>query len=343
MKISTVPTDTEHELVLLGEDQASGYRGIIAVHSTRLGPAVGGTRLWTYATLDEALSDALRLSRGMTFKNAAAGLALGGGKSVILKPEGAFDRGILFRAHGRFVNSLGGRYITAEDVGSSPADMAMVRQETPHAAGLLELSGDPSPVTARGVFRSIEAAAIHRWGSPDLRGRSVALQGCGNVGLHLARELSAAGASLIVADVSAQAIGRLLRQLKARVVDPRHIHSAAADIFAPCALGGTLNSGTIPELRCEIVAGAANNQLLQPADAERIEARGILYVPDFIANAGGVINGSRELLGWARERALARVDAIYDTTLEIFRLAKALKLTTAAAAETVALERLKGS
>lgn len=343
MKISTVATDTDHELVQLGEDEESGYRGIIAVHSTRLGPSVGGTRLWSYASLDEALSDALRLSRGMTFKNAAAGLALGGGKSVILKPAGNFDRETLFRAHGRFVNSLGGRYITAEDVGSSPADMALVRKETPHAAGLLELSGDPSPVTARGVFRAIEAAAFHRWGRADLGGRVVALQGCGNVGYHLARELFAAGAVLTVADVNAQAMARLLREIKATAVDPRHVHSAAADIFAPCALGGTLNSGTIPELRCEIVAGAANNQLLEPADAGRIEARGILYVPDFIANAGGVINGSRELLGWARERALAKVDGIYDTTLEIFRLASAQGLTTAAAAETVALERLKRS
>jgi leucine dehydrogenase len=343
VKISTVATGTEHEIVQLGEDAESGYRGIIAVHSTRLGPAVGGTRLWSYPTIEEALSDALRLSRGMTFKNAAAGLALGGGKSVILKPAGAFDREMLFRAHGRFVNSLGGRYITAEDVGSSPADMAMVRKETPHAAGLVELSGDPSPVTARGVFRSIQAAAFHRWGSADLGGRRVGLQGSGNVGYHLARELSAAGASLIVADVNAQATERVVRELKATIVDPRQIHSAAADIYAPCALGGILNSGTIPELRCEIISGAANNQLLEAADADRIEARGILYVPDFIANAGGVINGSRELLGWAREPALARVEAIYDTTLEIFRLASSLGITTAAAAERMALQRLQGS
>lgn len=341
MKISNVATGTDHEMVQLAEDAECGYRGIIAIHSTRLGPAVGGTRLWSYDSLEEALSDALRLSRGMTFKNAAAGLALGGGKSVILKPSGAFDREMLFRAHGRFVDSLGGRYITAEDVGSSPADMAIMRQETPHAAGLAELSGDPSPVTARGVFRSIEAAAFHRWGSSVLRGRRVALQGCGNVGYHLGRELFAAGASLTVADVNAPASARIARELKATVVDPRHIHSTDTDIYAPCALGGTLNSGTIPELHCEIIAGAANNQLLEAADAERIEARGILYVPDFIANAGGVINGTRELLGWDRERALAKVEAIYDTTLEIFRLAAALGITTAAAADQVALERLK--
>ena len=343
MKISTVATATDHESVQLGEDDSCGYRGIIAVHSTKLGPAVGGTRLWSYGSLEEALFDALRLSRGMTFKNAAAGLALGGGKSVILKPAGAFDREKLFRAHGRFVNSLGGRYITAEDVGSSPADMATIRRETPHAAGLLELSGDPSPVTAHGVFRSIQAAALHRWGIAGLRGRTVALQGCGNVGYHLARELSADGASLIVADVNPLAVERLERECNATAVDPRNIHAVSADIYAPCALGGVLNSGTIPELRCEIISGAANNQLLEPADADRIEARGILYVPDFIANAGGVINGTRELLGWAPERALARVDAIYDTTLEIFRLASGLGLTTAAAAERIALERLQGS
>jgi leucine dehydrogenase len=279
----------------------------------------------------------------MTFKNAAAGLALGGGKSVILKPPGNFDREVLFRAHGRFVNSLNGRYITAEDVGSSPADMAIMRKETPHAAGLAELSGDPSPVTARGVFRSIQAAALYRWGSSDLGGRQVALQGCGHVGYHLARELASAGALLIVADVNAQATSRVVRELKATVVDPRHIHAAVTHVYAPCALGGTLNSGTIPELRCEIIAGAANNQLLEAADADRLEARGILYVPDFIANAGGVINGTRELLGWDRERAEAKVEAIYDTTLEIFRLASSLGITTAAAAERVALERLQGS
>ena len=330
-------------MVQLGEDAECGYRGIIAIHSTRLGPAVGGTRLWSYDSFDEALSDALRLSRGMTFKNAAAGLALGGGKSVILKPSGAFDREMLFRAHGRFVDSLGGRYITAEDVGSSPADMAIMRQETPHAAGLAELSGDPSPVTARGVFRSIEAAAFHRWGSSALQGRRVALQGCGNVGYHLARELFAAGASLTVADVNAPAAARIARELQATVVDPRQIHSTAADIYAPCALGGVLNSGTIPELHCEIIAGAANNQLLEAADAERIEARDILYVPDFIANAGGVINGTRELLGWDRERALAKVEAIYDTTLQIFRLATSHGITTAAAAEQVALARLQAA
>ena len=340
MKISTVATGTEHEMVQLAEDADCGYRAIIAIHSTRLGPAVGGTRLWSYDSVDAALSDALRLSRGMTFKNAAAGLALGGGKSVILKPAGAFDRERLFRAHGRFVHSLGGRYMTAEDVGSSPADMVVMREETPHVAGLPELSGDPSPVTARGVFRSIQAAAVHRWGTSELAGRTVALQGCGNVGYHLARELFAAGALLIVADVNPQATTRIAGELKASITDTRHIHSVAADIYAPCALGGILNSGTIPELRCQIISGAANNQLLEPADADRIEARGILYVPDFIANAGGVINGTRELLGWARETAMARVEAIYQTTLDIFRLAQSQGITTAAAAEQVALDRL---
>ena len=340
VKISTVSTDTDHEMVQLAEDPACGYRAIIAIHSTRLGPAVGGTRLWSYESVDEALSDALRLSRGMTFKNAAAGLALGGGKSVILKPRGAFDREQLFRAHGRFVNSFGGRYMTAEDVGSSPADMVVMRTETPHVAGLPELSGDPSPVTARGVFRAIQAAAFHRWNSSDLRGRRVAIQGCGNVGYHLARELSVAGASLVVADVNGQATARAAHDFKAEIVDPRQIHQVGADIFSPCALGGTLNSGSIPELECKVIAGAANNQLLEPADADRIEARGILYVPDFIANAGGVINGTRELLQWDRDRAWAKVEAIYDTTLLIFERAQSQGITTAEAAERVALERI---
>jgi leucine dehydrogenase len=340
MKISAIQVQSEHEAVLVGEDAALGYRGIIAIHSTVLGPAVGGTRVWSYGSFDEALTDALRLSRGMTYKTAAAGLPLGGGKSVILQ-DGTTDRTELFRAHGRFVHSLGGRYITAEDVGTSPQDMAVVRSETPYAAGLAELSGDPSPVTARGVFRSIEAAAMHRWGSSDLQGRQVSLQGCGQVGYHLANALSLAGARLTVADVNPAATARLVRELGARAVDPGAIHLEPADVFAPCALGGTLNQQTIPGLRCEIVAGAANNQLLEPADAGRLEAKGITYVPDYIANAGGVINGSREILGWSEERARSGVEGIFDTVLEIFQRAEREKTSTAEAADRLAESRLR--
>ncbi len=335
-----LPAGSDHETLLLGEDASAGYRGILAVHSTRLGPAVGGTRLWSYATLEDAVTDVLRLARGMTYKNAAAGLPLGGGKSVILRPEGPLDREKVFQAHGRFIERQGGRYVTAEDVGSTPADMAIVRRETRHVAGLEGLSGDPSPFTARGVFRAIEGAAAYRWGSSDLAGRRFGLQGCGNVGYQLALQLKQAGADLVVADVDPARSERLVREVAAVAVDPRRVHAEILDGFVPCALGGTLNAQTIPQLRCEIVVGAANNQLLAAEDAERLRARGILYVPDYIANAGGVINGSREILGWPEQQAWARLERIRETVLELCAAADRDQVTTAAAADRLALSRL---
>lgn len=341
MKITVLKVESDHELVLLGEDESAGYRGLIAIHSTRLGPAVGGTRVWRYSSQAAALTDVLRLSRGMTYKNAAAGLDLGGGKSVIMLDDGAVDRGSLFRAHGRFVEALSGRYITAEDVGSSPSDMALMREETRHVAGLVGLSGDPSPVTARGVFRAIQATMKHRHGDPGLAGKRVAIQGVGHVGYHLARELAAAGAELIVADLHPQAVERCIGEMGATAASPQSIHTIEAEVFAPCAMGGGLNAGTIGELRCAAVVGAANNQLEEESDGDRLEAREILYAPDYIANAGGVINGSREILGWSAERALARVEGIYDTVLEVFRAAAMNEITTARAADRLAERRLE--
>jgi leucine dehydrogenase len=335
-------TGTEHEEVVLCSDPAAGFRGVIAVHSTALGPAVGGTRLWRYRDDGEAVADALRLSRGMTFKCAVAGVPLGGGKAVVLQNGGAVaDRPALFRALGRFVERFGGRYITAEDVGTTPADLEHVLQETRHVAGLADRSGDPSPATARGVVRALEAAALVRWGSPDLAGRTVALQGCGNVGAHLARELRARGARLVVTDLDRERARAVAAETGADLVDPEAIWDAAADVYAPCALGGVLNAATIPRLRVAIVTGAANNQLAEPADGDRLAERGILYAPDYVANAGGMLSGGRDLLGWSAEETAARIEGIHDTLLEVFRLAERDGVAPHTAADRLAAERLR--
>lgn len=316
------------------------YHGLIAVHNTRLGPAVGGTRLWHYQNDEAAMRDLLRLARGMTYKNALAKIPFGGGKSIIFRPEQPIDRERLFRAHGRFVETFGGSYITAEDVGTSPADMEFVRRETNHVAGLLGKSGDPSPVTARGVFRALQACAKHRWGTNEIKERTVALQGCGHVGYHLASNLHQAGAELIVSDVDAEKVDRVVKEFGAVAVAPDEIYASSADIFAPCALGGILNDETIPQLNVEIVVGGANNQLLEPRHGDELERLGILYAPDYAANAGGMINGCRELLGWEASESAAKLDEIYDTLLDIFRTAEAEDIPTYKAADRLAERRL---
>ncbi|HLL70253.1 MAG TPA: Glu/Leu/Phe/Val dehydrogenase [Pyrinomonadaceae bacterium] len=341
MEIIEHNTGTDHERVVGCRDEASGYRGIIAIHNTRLGPALGGARFWNYASETDALVDVLRLSRGMTYKNALAGLPFGGGKSIIVGDNRTTRRAELFRSHGRFVETLGGGYITAEDVGTSTADMEYVRLETEHVGGLADRSGDPSPVTARGVFRAMQAAARHRWGTDDVDGRRVALQGCGHVGYFLAKELHEAGAKLIVTDVDGERVERVMDECGAERVRPEEIYAVEADIFAPCALGGILNDETIPQLKVEIVSGAANNQLLDARHGEALAARNILYAPDYAANAGGVINGCIELLGWAQAESRAKVEAIYDTLLEIFRLAQSGGIATYKAADQLAEARLQ--
>jgi len=330
-----------YERVLCAEETASEYRGIIAIHSTALGPAAGGTRFWKYDSLDAAIQDALRLARGMTYKNALAELPCGGGKSIIIGNNKTNDREKIFRAHGRFVESLGGKYITAEDVGTSPADMEYVRQETEHVSGLLDGSGDASPRTARGVFRAMQAAARHCWGTDDLAGKTIAIQGCGHVGYYLAGELHRAGARLIVTDVEPERIQKIVSEYGAKSVAAAEIYSVPADIFAPCALGGILNDQTIPQLRVKIVAGGANNQLLEPRHGELLEKRDILYVPDYAANAGGIISGTCiEMLGWDLPRMFAKLDAIYDTLLQIFSIAESEHVPTYQAADRLAEERL---
>src|ERR1051325_8957317 len=329
-----------YERVVCGTDEAAGYEGIVIIHNTALGPAVGGTRYWNYSTEDEAITDGLRLARGMTYKNALAGLPFGGGKSMILRKPDPVDRENLFRAHGRMVNSLGGKYITAEDVGTSPADMEYILKETTYVGGLQGRSGDPSPHTARGVFRAMQAAAKHKWGSDDLAGKTVAIQGCGHVGYFLAGELARVGAKLIVTDVDPAKVKHVVDDHGASGVAPDEIYSATADIFAPCALGGVLNDQTIPQLKTTLVVGAANNQLLEPRHGDLLQQRGVLYAPDYAANAGGVINGcSRELMGWDVAKTLAKTDAIYDTLINIFAMAERENIPTYQAADRLAEER----
>jgi leucine dehydrogenase len=331
-----------YERVVFGSDPAAGYRGIIAVHSTALGPAVGGTRFWKYEDDDRALTDALRLARGMTYKNALAGIPFGGGKSVIIGDNKRTDREPIFRAHGRLVESLGGIYITAEDVGTSTSDMNFVLTETDHVGGLQAKSGDPSPITARGVFRAIQASAKKCWGSDDLAGKTIALQGCGHVGYYLAEWLHKSGARLIVSDVDEERVRRVVADFHATAVATDQIYDVSADIFAPSALGAVLNDRTIPRLKVQIVAGAANNQLEDLRHAAALQSRGILYVPDYAANAGGVIWGlGIERMGWDRERTLKKVDSIYETILSIFHLAEQHSITPAAAADRLAEERFK--
>ncbi len=341
MEIIEKLTNTDHEQVLIGRDPATGYHGIIAIHSTKLGPAVGGTRFWNYATEDEALIDALRLSRGMTYKNALPGLPLGGGKSIIIGDSKASNRESLLRSHGRFVETLKGSYITAEDVGTSPADMEIVRLETQHVAGLLGRSGDPSPFTARGVFRAIQASTKFRWGKDEAAGLTVALQGCGHVGYNLAKLLHDNGARLIASDVNHDNLARVVADFGAEPVAPGEIFSVRADVYAPCALGGVINDRTLPQLQVQIVAGAANNQLLEERHGAMLRDRYILYAPDYVANAGGILNGCIELLGWNADHALQKVDEIYDTTLRIFESAQAQGLTTNQAADRLAEQRLQ--
>ncbi len=340
MKIFDMLAEMGHEEIVLCSDPGCGYRGIIAVHSTRLGPALGGTRFWTYADDEEAIVDALRLSRGMTYKNAVAGLSLGGGKSIIIGDNKTTDRENIFRAHGRFVESLGGRYITAEDVGTSTKDMDFVHMETGHVAGLAGKSGDPSPVTAHGVFRAVQASANRRWGSDSLEGKTVSIQGCGNVGRYLAEELHGAGARLVVSDIDPAKVARVAQATGAIVVEADAIYSVQADIFSPCALGGIINDETIPLLKVEVVAGGANNQLLEDRHGDALEARGILYAPDYVANAGGVINVYGEVEGWDAQRALDKADDIYDTVLRVFEIAEEYKIPTYEAADRVAEQRL---
>jgi leucine dehydrogenase len=330
----------EHEQVSLYADPAAGYRGIIAIHNTQLGPALGGTRFWNYESDEAALTDALRLARGMTYKAAVAGLNLGGGKSVILGDNKIKQREPVFRAHGRHVESLGGRYITAEDVGTSTADMEFIRAETSHVTGLMGKSGDPSPVTAFGVYRGIAACAKFHYGSDALAGKTIAMQGLGHVGYYLAELLYKEGAKLIVTDIDPARVQRVAQEFKATGVAPEEIYGQQADIFAPCALGAVINDETIPQLKVEIVAGGANNVLAEERHGDALEAKSIVYAPDYVINGGGLINVNAELHGWSLERAHNKAGEIYDTILRVFEIAREHRIPSYAAADRLAEQRI---
>lgn len=322
-------------------DQKSGLRALVGIHSTKLGPALGGTRaLNTYATEEEGMIDVLRLAKGMTYKAALAGLPHGGGKAVILLPKKAFDRVALFEAFGRAVESLGGRYITTEDSGTSTDDMEHVRRHTRWAAGLKGASGDPSPVTAFGVVRGIEATAQHLWGSPHLKGARINVLGVGHVGMALVEELHRRGAHVFVSDLNAARVAHAVKQFGATALSDSELHRHEADIFAPCALGGAVNEQTVGLLRVKAVAGAANNQLLEPRHGQILAERGIVYVPDYAINAGGLINVAQEVAGYDREKANVRAGKIFDTITTLLERSKATGQRPEQVADRMVEERL---
>jgi len=333
-----------HEGVHLFSDANSGLKAVIAVHNTARGPAAGGTRLWSYADPKDAVTDALRLSKAMSFKNAMAGLSLGGGKAVILRPDTEFDRKALFEAYGRAVEAVGGKYITAEDVGVSPDDMRIIKTQTDYVAGLDDgpaASGDPSPVTAEGVFRSIKVAVRHAMGRDSLEGLRVAVQGLGHVGYGLCEHLHGAGVHLIVTDINKAVLDRAKVELEAKVVEPEVIHAVEADVFAPCALGGAISEITLPDIKAVVIAGAANNQLATPEMGEACRQRGILYAPDYVVNAGGIINVAAEVSGsydpkWVNEK----LEDLEKTLENVFMLAAEQDLPTNVVADRLARERL---
>jgi leucine dehydrogenase len=333
-----------HQELAVWTDQEAGLTAFIAIHDTTLGPALGGTRIWPHATHDDAIMDVLRLSRAMTYKNAAAGLPMGGGKGLVLADPRTDKTEAMFRSYGRFVESLQGRYITTEDVGATAREMEWISHETKHVVGLPEAlggSGNPSTVTGYGVFQAMRACAVAQWGSDSLTGKTVAIQGFGNVATALAQHLLEAGAKLVVTDIFEDARARAAALPRVEIVEPDTIYDVAADVFAPCALGGVLNEDTIARLQAPIVCGAANNQLRDDADAERLQARGVLWAPDYIANAGGVINVYHEIIGpYDREASLAQTARIFDTTARVLQRAHDEGITTLRAADDIAEQRI---
>ena len=334
-----------HEQVLFCNDKDTGLKAIIAIHNTTLGPALGGTRMWNYNTEADALRDALRLSRGMTYKAAAAGLNLGGGKAVIIGDASKIKSEALLRRFGKFVNSLGGKYITAEDVAINTKDIEYISMETKHVTGLSELlggSGDPSPVTAYGVYISMQAAAFEKWGNNDLNGKKVAVQGVGNVGEHLVKYLAEAGAKVWVADINEQRLNKVAKEFGAEIIDGNKLYDLDCDIYAPCALGATVNDETIKRLKASIICGSANNQLEEETiHGVELKKRGILYAPDFVVNAGGLINVYNEFSGYNRERALKQAEGIYDSVAKIFQISKEQDIPTYSAANQLAESRIE--
>ena len=330
-----------HEQLLFCNDNATGLKAIIAVHSTVLGPALGGTRMWMYNNEMEALNDVLRLSRGMTYKNSISGLNLGGGKAVIIGDARTMKSEALMRRFGKFVNSLAGKYITAEDVGISPIDMTYVNMETNHVVGLPGKSGDPSPVTAHGVYVGMKACAKHQFGSDSLAGKKIAVQGVGHVGEYLVASLAKEGAEVFITDIHEETLNRVSKTYGAKVVGLNEIYDIDMDIYAPCALGATVNDDTLSRLKCSIIAGAANNQLAnETIHGKAVVEKGMIYAPDFALNAGGVINCYSEVKGLSAEWAMGQAEQIYNTIYDIVGRSKTENVPTYQIANKMAEERI---
>ena len=334
-----------HEQIVFCQDERSGLRAIIAVHNTILGPSLGGTRMWSYKSEAEAIKDVLRLSRGMTYKSAISGLNLGGGKAVIIGDARKDKSEALFRRFGKFVDSLGGKYITAEDVGISPRDISYVAMETDHVAGLPIAqggSGDPSPVTAQGVYMGMKGAAKFAYGSDSLAGKKVAVQGVGHVGAYLVEKLVKEGAKVTITDIHEDSIQALTSKFSLDVVKPENIYDVDMDIYAPCALGATVNDETIHKLKCSIIAGAANNQLAQEeVHGKILLEKGIVYAPDFLVNAGGIINCYAEVAGFDSDWSMDETEKIYLTTQEILKKSRDENIPTYLAANRMAEARIE--
>ncbi|SMF82601.1 Glu/Leu/Phe/Val family dehydrogenase [Pseudobacteriovorax antillogorgiicola] len=344
MAIFETLAGTGHEQVVFCNDEATGLKAIIAIHDTTLGPALGGCRMWDYGSEEEALEDVLRLSRGMTYKAAVSGLSLGGGKSVIIGDPKKLKNEAFFRTFGRFVDSLSGRYITAEDVNIRVKDMESVALETPYVTGINSRvggSGDPSPVTAWGVFNGIKASVKHKLGKDSVNGLTVAVQGCGAVGTFLTEFLTQEGAKVFAADLNQDKVKNVVESFGAEAVDLNKIHSLPVDVYAPCALGGILNDNTIPELQTTIVSGGANNQLLDEAKhAAMLKEKGILYAPDYVINAGGLINVYQELQGYDADAARTKAAGIFDTLINIYKESDEQGITTIQASNKIAEDRI---
>jgi leucine dehydrogenase len=334
----------DHEQIIFCHDEVAGLKAIIAIHNTSLGPAIGGTRMWSFASEEEALEDVLSLSRAMTYKAAAAGLNLGGGKAVIIADPKKDKTEALFRSFGRFVQGLGGRYLTAEDVGTTVSDMELVRMETDYVTGIsraLGGSGDPSPVTALGVYEGMKACVKRVMGKDSLDGLTVCVQGVGHVGYNLCQHLHREGVKIVVADVDQDNLRRVSEDFNVQIVATQDIYAMPCDIFAPCALGGIINDDTTAQLRCHIVAGCANNQLKdEERHSKALEKRKILYAPDYVINAGGLINVANELEGYNRERAIAQASGIHDILARIFEISDRERITTVQAANALAERRI---
>ncbi len=344
MELFKYMENDDYEQVVVCQNKQSGLKAIIVIHDTTLGPALGGTRMWMYNSEAAAFEDALRLAKGMTYKNAAAGLNLGGGKTVIIGDPRKDKNEAMFRAFGRYIQGLNGRYITAEDVGTTVDDMDIIHEETDFVTGISQAfgsSGNPSPVTAYGVYVGIKASAKEAFGSDSLEGLTVAVQGVGNVSYSLCSHLHQEGAKLIVTDIHKEAVLRAQEAFGAKAVDPKDIYSVQCDIFSPCALGAIINDQTIAQLKAKVIAGSANNQLQEPRHGDKISELGIIYAPDYVINAGGVINVADELHGYNRERALKKVEKIYDNIEIIFEISKRDKIPTYLAADRMAEERIE--